>query len=418
MDMPDRQSLDVSRRRILKATGAAGLAGLAGCSSNGDGSDGGSGGGSDGSSDGGGGDGSSDGGSGDGESGGSSTTEQSPLSMGFSTYFRGGAWITAFLEATEFYAKDQNFDYNEFGNQESGQKQVSDIRQMANQGYDGILVNTWDSEAVNPAIDEATEQGVPVFTANVDATTENVTMYVAFSNRAAAETAAEQTIAELEEEKPDQDSYQILDVMGAPAQQITQQRDEPFVEKISNTDGFEIADKVPGEFTRDAAQQATSEWINANGAPDAIYSANLSMGLGVLTALKNAGLASKRGEDDHVVLVQLDAGPQVIQGINDGYIDAAIDQPNYFYGPIALEYMRKYVEGDGEDAIPEVGTTITADDLTIESAQHKGVELWSEPVWAPAEIVEKDGHVQFQTNSVTVTEENADAPYLWGNIWG
>jgi ribose transport system substrate-binding protein len=413
--MTERNSLDVSRRRLLASTGAAGLAGLAGCSSGG----------------GGGGDTATEGEGEDGDEATEADTEEqgdgstettagtsSGVSMGFSTYFRGGAWITAFLEATEFYAKDHGFDYNEFGNQEQAQKQVSDIRQMANQGYDGILINTWDSEAVNPAIEDAVDQGVPVFTANVDATTDAVTMYVAFSNRAAAEAAAEQTITELEEEKPDQDSYRILDIMGAPAQQITKQRDEPFVEKIGNTDGFEIVDKLPGEFTRSAAQQATAEWINANGAPDAIYSANLSMGLGVLTALKNQDMAVPRGEDDHVVLVQLDAGPQVIQGINDGFIDAALDQPNYFYGPIALEYMQRYVNGDGAEEIPEVGTTITADDLTIESAQHKGVELWSEPIWAPAEIVEKDGHVQFQTSSVTVTEENANEPYLWGNIWG
>ncbi|MFC6864281.1 hypothetical protein ACFQGE_12540, partial [Halomicroarcula sp. GCM10025817] len=111
MAMPDSSQFDSTRRRILKATGAAGLAGLtglAGCSSNGDG-----GGGSDGS----GGDGGADGGSGGGgggqsDSGGGDDETNSALSMGFSTYFRGGAWITAFLEATEFYAKDQNFDYN------------------------------------------------------------------------------------------------------------------------------------------------------------------------------------------------------------------------------------------------------------------------------------------------------------------
>jgi ribose transport system substrate-binding protein len=338
--------------------------------------------------------------------------------MGFSTYFRGGAWITAFLEATEFYAEDQNFDYNEFGNQESAEQQVSDIRQMANQGFDGILLNVWNSEAVNPAIEDAVDQGVPVFTANVDATTDAVTMYVAFSNEAAAATAGEQTITELEEEKPDQDSYEILEVFGAPAQQIAQQRSEGFVNTIENEDGFEIVDTVQGEFTRQDAQRVVSEWINANGTPDAIYASNLSMGNGVVTALDNQDALAERGEDDHVVLVQLDAGPQVISNIDDGFVDAAIDQPNYFYGPIALEYMKRYVTGDGMDEIPEVGTTVTEDDLTIEPAQHKGVELWSEPIWAPAEIVEKDGHVQFQTSSVVVTEENATEPFLWGNIWG
>ncbi|WP_156105717.1 sugar ABC transporter substrate-binding protein [Halobellus rufus] len=408
--MKDSNRPLVSRRRVLELTGATGVAGLAGCSGSGggDGGDGGDGGGSD--------DESGDGG-GDQTSTDSSDTA-SPIEMGFSTYFRGGAWITAFLEATEFYAEDQNFDYNEFGNQESAEQQVSDIRQMANQGYDGILINTWNSEAVNPAIEDAVDQGVPVFTANVDATTDAVTMFVAFSNEAAGADAADQMMTELEEEKPDQDSYEILEVFGAPAQQIAQQRSKGFVDTIESTDNAEIVDTVEGEFTRDAAQTAVSEWVNANGAPDAIYSSNLSMGLGVVTALDNQGELAQRGEDGHVVLVQLDAGPEVITNIDDGYVDAAIDQPNYFYGPIALEYMRRYVEGDGEDEIPEVGTTVTEDDLTIEQAQHKDVELWSEPVWAPAEIVEKDGHVQFQTSSVIVTEENANEPYLWGNIWG
>ena len=390
----------MSRRRLMELTGVTGIAGLAGCS----------GGGGNGGSDG------DDGGSGDTATEGSG--DSSAIEMGFSTYFRGGAWITAFLDATEFYATDQNFDYNEFGNQESAEQQVSDIRQMANQGYDGILLNTWNSEAVNPAIEDAVDQGVPVFTANVDATTDAVTMYVAFSNEAAATTAGEQTITELEEEKPDQDSYEVLEVFGAPAQQIAQQRSAGFVDTIESTDGFEIVDTVQGEFTREDAQRVVSEWINANGTPDAIYASNLSMGNGVVTALDNQDALAERGEDDHVVLVQLDAGPQVISNIGDGFVDAAIDQPNYFYGPIALEYMRRYVNGDGEDEIPEVGTTVTEDDLTIEPAEHKSVELWSEPVWAPAEIVEKDGHVQFQTSSVVVTEENADEPYHWGNIWG
>jgi ribose transport system substrate-binding protein len=410
MDMEDNDRLQLSRRRVLELTGATGVTGLAGCSGDGGSSDGG-----DGGSDGGDG---TDGGSDGGDTSTDGSTTPSPVEMGFSTYFRGGAWITAFLEATEFYAQDQNFDYNEFGNQESAQQQVSDIRQMANQGYDGILVNTWDSEAVNPAIEDAVDQDVPVFTANVDATTDAVTMYVAFSNEAAAETAADQTLTELEEEKPDQDSYEILEVFGAPAQQIAQQRSQGFVETIESTDGATIVDTVQGDFTREGAQSAVSEWVNANGTPDAIYSSNLSMGLGVVTALDNQDALTQRGEDDHVVLVQLDAGPEVISNIDDGYVDAAIDQPNYFYGPIALEYMQRYVNGDGEDEIPEVGTTVTEDDLTIEPGQHKDVELWSEPIWAPAEIVEKDGHVQFQTSSAVVTEENADAPYLWGNIWG
>jgi hypothetical protein len=33
-------------------------------------------------------------------------------------------------------------------------------------------------------------------------------------------------------------------------------------------------------------------------------------------------------------------------------------------------------------------------------------------------VVEKNTHVQVKTNGITITKKNADAPYLWGNIWG
>jgi ribose transport system substrate-binding protein len=130
-------------------------------------------------------------------------------------------------------------------------------------------------------------------------------------------------------------------------------------------------------------------------------------------------MAAPKGEDGHVVLTQMDGSPEVNPLVGEGVIDAAVDQPNYFYNPIAMQYMKQYVEaGNDESVIPEVGSTVTADDLTIESGQHKGVEMWSEPIWDPGEMREQNGHPWFRTNSVVITQENYDEPFLWGNVWG
>jgi ribose transport system substrate-binding protein len=49
---------------------------------------------------------------------------------------------------------------------------------------------------------------------------------------------------------------------------------------------------------------------------------------------------------------------------------------------------------------------------------HKGVEMWSEPIWEPGIMREQNGHPWFRTNSIVITEENYDQPFLWGNVWG
>jgi ribose transport system substrate-binding protein len=105
--------------------------------------------------------------------------------------------------------------------------------------------------------------------------------------------------------------------------------------------------------------------------------------------------------------------------VGEGIIDAAVDQPNYFYNPIAMFFAKQFVEaGQDPSVIPEVGTEVSPDQVGIEPAMHKGVELWSESIWAPGEMRELNGHPWFRTNSIVITDENFDEPFLWGNVWG
>ncbi|WP_192918665.1 substrate-binding domain-containing protein [Salinigranum salinum] len=376
----------INRRSFLKATGATGLAvGLAGCT-------GGLGGG-----------------------GSDNTFEQ----VGLTAYVRGGAWITAYIEAAEFYAEDLGIELDVRPNQQSAQKQVQDIRDFTNQGYDGIIAGIWSTGAAESAIDEAIEAGVPVFATNADTSSSEIPMYVGFSNYDGGAQCAEAMLSSLEEQRGDQDEWRVLNVRGIQGNQSANQRSQGFLDVMNEQDKVTVLDTINGEYARDVAQSTSQEWINANEVPDGIYSGNLSMGLGVVQALRNLDLAVPKSDEDHIILTQMDGSPEVNPLVSEGLIDAAADQPNYFYNPIAMEYMRQYVEsGQDESVIPEVGSTVTPEDFSIEPGQHKGVELWSEPIWAPGEMREQNGHPWFRTNSILITEENADQPFLWGNVWG
>lgn len=338
--------------------------------------------------------------------------------VGMTAYVRGGSWITAYIEAAEFYAEDQGIDLEVRPNQQSAQKQVQDIRDFANQGYDGILVGVWQTGAAESAINSAIDQGVPVFATNADTSSEEIPLYVGFSNYDGGATSAEEMVTALEEARPNKDQWNVLDIRGPQGNQSANQRSQGFLDVMADQERVNVTDTLNGEFAQDQAQSIVQEYINATGVPDGIYSGNLSMGLGVVQALQNLDLMVPKGEEGHIVLTQMDGSPQVNPLVGDGLIDAAVDQPNYFYNPLALYFMREYVEsGQSDDSIPEVGSEVSADQVDIESAQHKGVNMWSEPIWAPSNMDEQNGHPWLKTNITVITQENYDAPYLWGNIW-
>lgn len=351
-----------------------------------------------------------------GDSGGSSNSLDK---VGMTAYVRGGSWITAYIEAAEFYAQDQGIELDVRPNQQSAQKQVSDIREFANGDHDAILVGVWQTGAAEGAINEAIEGGTPVFATNADTSSSEIPMYVGFSNYDGGASSAEEMLNALEQQYPDKDTWRVLNVRGVQGNQSANQRSQGFLDVMADNDRVEVVTTLNGEYARDVAQSTVQEWIQANGRVDGVYSGNLSMGLGVVQALRNLDMLVPRGEDGHVCLTQMDGSPEVNPLVGDGMIDAAVDQPNYFYNPIAMHYMQEYVESGMDDSvIPEVGAEVTADDLSIESGQHKGVEMWTEPIWDPGIVREQNDHPWFRTNSVVITQDNFDQPFLWGNVWG
>ncbi|WP_135304978.1 sugar ABC transporter substrate-binding protein [Haloarcula amylovorans] len=403
---------DNTRRKFLKATGATiTTVSLAGCG--GDGGDGGDGGTS------------GDGGTGTGGDGGTTGTSTggggsgSLQKVGMTAYVRGGAWITAYIEAARFYAEDQGIQLDVRPNQQSAQKQVQDIREFANGDYDGILVGVWQTGAAEGAINQAIEGGTPVFATNADTSSSEIPLYVGFSNYDGGASSAEQMVKALESQYPDKDTWRVLNVRGVQGNQSANQRSQGFLDVMSENDRVEVVQTLNGEYARDVAQRTVQEWINSNGRVDGIYSGNLSMGLGVVQAVRNLDMLVPKGEEGHICLTQMDGSPEVNPLVGDGTIDAAVDQPNYFYNPIALKYMKMYVEaGNDQSVIPEVESEVTSDQFSVETGNHKGVEMWSEPIWEPGIMREQNGHPWFRTNSVVITQENYDEPYLWGNIWG
>lgn len=216
--------------------------------------------------------------------------------------------------------------------------QVSDIQDMLAQGAELLIVAPLNSEGLEPALDQAAEQGVPVITIDRQLTSAPCESYVTFigsdfldQGQRAAEQMIEATGGEA----------QIAILEGSPGNLVTTNRTDGFTQGIEGEAGLEVVASQTGEFTREGGQQVTAQLIQSNPDINAIYAENDEMALGALQALRDAGRTP--GED--IQVVSIDGTQEAVQAVVDGEIFTVVES-NPRFGPLAFQVAQDYLNGD------------------------------------------------------------------------
>ncbi|PSP82282.1 hypothetical protein BRC83_09665 [Halobacteriales archaeon QS_1_68_17] len=342
--------------------------------------------------------------------------------IGFAIMGLGGdPWMGAFRKGAEWYAQDMGLELTVTDGEFDATKQINDVKTLLQQDVDAILTSPVQSDAAVTMVEDAAAENVPVFTANSTAATSEVPLFTAFGNADAASSAAD-TLASRLEQRYGSPEGTVVEVLLPQDSETFVQRHEGFESQISQYEDIEVISQLEyDQSQQDAANKITTQ-LQKDSDFDALYCPDLLSGLAAMTAFENEGVKHPIGNENHITTVGLDAGPSTLEAIRNDYFDAAIDQPNLFYAPITMKYVVDYLDADKDDsAIPDPGQEITADDLTISTGnKHDGIDPWKEPLWAPAQVTElefDDGmQTYFKTSQVVVTKENADVPYIWGNL--
>lgn len=395
-----------SRRKYVAAIGATISAGLAGCSSGGSGE-------STTESD---------------DGGGEQTTEQEMTTAG-STTTSGSEQLTFGLAlndnsgifkrvmgaTTEIYANEaHDIDVITTGAGFDSAQQIDQVRNMLNQGIDGLLLNPASSDALVGVAEEAADQGVPVYTIDVTSPTDAVNMFVGFGSVRGGRRSGERLISAMQE----RGATKIYEIMGDPAVETISLRSEGFRQAVDEADGIEVVGSGPGGFSREETVTALNSFIQTEEI-HGIFSTWGGGGLAAVTALEQNDMLNTRDEDGHVPIVPIDGFPDVLQNIRDGFITSALQQPMPYYGPIAIEYLLQHLEEGGYQG-PSPGDTVESGDLDIQNVESGGATPFAEDYWAPAEVEswESEGTEYFPwmtPRSPMITPDIADAGYLWGN---
>jgi len=130
----------------------------------------------------------------------------------------------------------------------------------------------------------------------------------------------------------------IVILEGAPASPTSIDRVRGFEDAISNFPDVRIVRKIRGDYLREPAKRVAHELLREGVRFDAVLAANDEMGLGMISALDEAGVRT--------TVASVNAIPEAITAIKEGKLLATIDFNAKDIASIATEALLRHLRGE------------------------------------------------------------------------
>ncbi len=240
---------------------------------------------------------------------------------------------------------------------------------MVNQGVTAILASPISDSNLTSAVEDAQEQGIPVFNVN-DGLIAAAEYYVGPNAYQNGLLAAEWISNKLGDEG------QVAIVIGMPKAFAARERTAGFKDWIEqNNSGLTVYAEQNADWDRQTAKNVAATWLQQNPDLKAIFCNNDTMALGVVEAVEEA--------EADVLVVGVDGIGEAYESIRAGKLDATVDSFPFYMAQVATECALRVMAGQ---EMPRVVATpqalIDAENVDQEAAEIIG---WSDAVYSVAE---------------------------------
>lgn len=317
--------------------------------------------------------------------------------MGMSFCYLNNSGMVAFRDAEKKAAEAKGWKVLQPTDANNSQAtQLTQINDLLTQKIDVLDLHQCTADGVVPAINKATEQGVVVFTPDQLAASGDVAVAATVDNVEAAAQACRELVERLGGASA---SGKIIQLQGDIGSAAGKERTEGFEGCMkSEAPNVEIL-TVPTKWDAAGGAQGAKALLNANPDVKAIFmQSDIVFSTALIQTLKSMKKLVPAGEQGHIALFGIDGGAEMLGFIRDDSADFTVSQPLTEYGPVALPFVEKALDGSLADIKP--GTK-----SELEGSQ--GMDIKQVPtglmVVVPATLV---------------TKENVDSPDLWANSAG
>jgi D-xylose transport system substrate-binding protein len=228
--------------------------------------------------------------------------------------------------------------------QSSATKQLSDVENLISQGANALIVLAQDSDAIQPAVQKALDEGIPVI--GYDRLIENPNaFYITFDNKEVGRLQAESVY-----KVQPKGNYVIIKGNAADpnADFLRSGMDEVIADPVKNGDIKIVGETYTDNWDPTNAQREMEQFLTKNNNDvQAVLSENDGMAGGVVAALTAQGLAGQvpvSGQDgDHAALNRVALGTQTVSVWKDARE----------LGKAAANVAVQLAQGTALDAIPD-----------------------------------------------------------------
>lgn len=227
--------------------------------------------------------------------------------------------------------------------------QNSAIETYIAQGVDGIIVVAIDVNGIMPAVQQAADAGIPVLAVDAVLPEGPQAAQIGVDNMEAGGMIGDYFVEFVQSEM---DGTATLGIVGALNSAIQNIRQDGFEASIEGVDGITVAGIVDGQNVQDIALTAAENLITANPNLDAIYATGEPALLGAIAAVES------QGRQNDIRVFGWDLTAQAIRGIDQGYVEAVIQQDPSEMGASAVRILGDLTSGGSTEATVSVPVTI------------------------------------------------------------
>ncbi|MBP6298501.1 MAG: ABC transporter substrate-binding protein [Anaerolineae bacterium] len=250
-----------------------------------------------------------------------------PLTVGFAQVGSESGWRVAFTEATlaEAEARGINLIFSDGENNQS--IQIAALRSFIEAGVDAIILAPVVETGWSDVLQEVKDAGIPLVIIDRNITADP-SLYM---TRVASDFVHEGRLAAAWLVQETSGSCNVIELEGSAGSSAARDRQIGFNQVIALFPGMKIILSQSGDFTRDGGREVM-ETILVTENTDlicAIWSHNDDMAIGAAEAMKEHGV----DPGDDILIVSVDAIPDVFQAMINGDTNATVELSPYMAGP-------------------------------------------------------------------------------------
>jgi galactofuranose transport system substrate-binding protein len=289
-----------------------------------------------------------------------------PLTIGFAQVGSESAWRTAFTDATlaEAEARGINLLFSDANN--SQETQIEALRSFVEQGVDAIILAPVVETGWDDVLQEVHDAGIPLVIVDRNVTADP-SLYI---TRVSSDFVHEGRLAAAWLVQATAGTCKIIELEGTVGSSAARDRQIGFNDVIDLFPNMEIILSQSGDFTREGGQEVMEGILVSEDLTDvcAVWAHNDDMALGAIDALKAAGM----DPGDDILIVSVDAVPNIFKAMMDGDTNATVELSPYMATP-AFDAIDAYLNGEQLPAwIPVQGAIYFPDTAAEEYARRAG----------------------------------------------